>query len=716
MSLTVARSVRSDDVAERRQRLRKAVSARFLELVIEPDPDGVYTNPPCRVPNCGRISRNHDVVLCGIHKGNWYASGQSDLDTWLVDATTHPLLAPLKVELRRPVTGKDACVVPGCAEDKTSNGLCMGHTRRAKRDAHSEKIEVRSDHIAKWFISAREERFLSSRGAIDLRPLNEDLRMEIAYGIQGRGSDVARGRVRPSQLNPVVAALGRSGLTSLLPWGSNPDEFIDGLGLTIDAAKQGKSFIRQTAALLTDLYDLDGRRTLGNRSTGSPYFMDLSRLRVGWLKPLVARWVKYRLDSEASSPQYLGQQLKALKNFDAYLWEQGVIDPAMLNRDVMLGYLAAVKQSRKADGSKWSVVAQRRWLGVPNQFLDEVRQLEWEPQLRSSARFLKGELPRQVESKPRFISEFVMAQLESERALNEIRRPDMRTAIEIIMSVGMRMGHTLQLRYQCLVELPRQSGPPAFAVEFWDSKARKWQLLPIADTVVESIRRQQQRVKAEHPDAILLFARTGPGADWTRSTVPQTLHTALKQWCDAVELHDENGERVHVTAHQFRHTCATRWINADVPQAVVQKLLGHTSPGQVAVYARLHDSTVREQWERIQRVNVRGETIGLPHDDHIDTEWMLEQLSRATQALSNGYCALPLQKSCPHANACLTCDSFTTSVEFLPILIGQLGNHREMIATAEASGHQRLAEINRVPALNLERIIAGLEALPQDVP
>ena len=39
-----------------------------------------------------------------------------------------------------------------------------------------------------------------------------------------------------------------------------------------------------------------------------------------------------------------------------------------------------------------------------------------------------------------------------------------------------------------------------------------------------------------------------------------------------------------------------------------------------------------------------------------------------------------------------------------------------MIATAEASGHQRLAEINRVPALNLERIIAGLEALPQDVP
>ena len=716
MSLTVARSLRSDDVVERRQRLREALSARFLELVIEPDPDGVYTNPPCRVPNCGRISKHRDVVLCGIHKGDWHASRQSDLETWLVYAPTHPLLAPLKVQLRRPATGKDACVVPGCAEDKTSNGLCKKHSTRARRVARREEIEVGNDRIANWFVSAREERFLSARGAIDLRPLNEDLRMEVAYGIQGRGSDVARGRVRPDSLNPVIAALGRSGLTSLLPWGSNPDDFIDGLGLTIGVTKQGKSFIRQTAALLTDLHDLHGRRTLGNSAVGSPYFMDLSRIQVGWLQPLVAQWAKYRLASEKSSPQHLGQQLNALSKFEAFLWEQGVIDVAMLNRNMMLGYLDAVKKSRKPDGNQWSVVTQLRWLGVPNLFLEEVRQLDWEPRLRNDARFLPGELPRRVESKPRFISEFVMAQLEKESALNAIRRPDIRTAIEIIMSVGMRLGHTLQLRYQCLVELPRQSGPSAFAISFWDSKAQKWQLLPIADTVAASIRGQQQRVKAQHPEATLLFARPGPAADWKRSVTSKKLHDSLEEWCKAINLRDENGERVRVTAHQFRHTCATRWINADVPQAIVQKLLGHTSPGQVAVYARLHDSTVREHWERVQRVNVRGETIGLPHDDHIDTEWMLEQLSRATQALSNGYCALPLQNSCPHANACLTCDSFTTSVEFLPVLIGQLGNHREMIATAEANGHRRLAEINRVPALNLERIIAGLEALPQDVP
>ena len=33
---------------------------------------------------------------------------------------------------------------------------------------------------------------------------------------------------------------------------------------------------------------------------------------------------------------------------------------------------------------------------------------------------------------------------------------------------------------------------------------------------------------------------------------------------------------------------------------------------------------------------------------------MKQNLARAKTALPNGYCGLPLQKSCPHANALLT--------------------------------------------------------------
>jgi hypothetical protein len=34
--------------------------------------------------------------------------------------------------------------------------------------------------------------------------------------------------------------------------------------------------------------------------------------------------------------------------------------------------------------------------------------------------------------------------------------------------------------------------------------------------------------------------------------------------------------------------------------------------------------------------------------------WAKQRLGRATQALPNGYCGLPVQQSCPHANAPLT--------------------------------------------------------------
>ncbi|MFZ1178132.1 MAG: transposase, partial [Mycobacterium sp.] len=79
-------------------------------------------------------------------------------------------------------------------------------------------------------------------------------------------------------------------------------------------------------------------------------------------------------------------------------------------------------------------------------------------------------------------------------------------------------------------------------------------------------------------------------------------------------------------------------------------------------------------------------------------------------ALPNGYCGLPLQKSCPHANACLTCPLFVTTAEFLPQHRKQLYDTRALIARAEADSHTRLAEMNRTVETNLLTIITTLEA------
>jgi len=50
-----------------------------------------------------------------------------------------------------------------------------------------------------------------------------------------------------------------------------------------------------------------------------------------------------------------------------------------------------------------------------------------------------------------------------------------------------------------------------------------------------------------------------------------------------------------------------------------------------------------------------GEPVQVRADGPLgDAAWAKQQLSRATQALPNGYCQLPLVKTCPHANSCFS--------------------------------------------------------------
>jgi hypothetical protein len=154
-------------------------------------------------------------------------------------------------------------------------------------------------------------------------------------------------------------------------------------------------------------------------------------------------------------------------------------------------------------------------------------------------------------------------------------------------------------------------------------------------------------------------------------------------------------------------------VNTEVSLETVRRLLDHASPVMTARYAQIHDQTLRREWERYQqRITIRGELIPLDPDGPLsDAAWAKENLARAKQTLPNGYCGLPLQQSCPHPNACLTCDSFLTTVEFLPSHRDQLTRTEQLIADAERDGRQRLIEMNEPVRLNLIRIIDGLEAL-----
>jgi ferredoxin len=110
-------------------------------------------------------------------------------------------------------------------------------------------------------------------------------------------------------------------------------------------------------------------------------------------------------------------------------------------------------------------------------------------------------------------------------------------------------------------------------------------------------------------------------------------------------------------------------------------------------------------------VNIRGERIALPVDGPFEqAAWMKERIARAKQALPNGYCGLPIQQTCPHANACLTCPVFITTPEFLDRHRQHREQTRKLLAAANSKGQLRLAEMNQQALSNLDRIITALEA------
>jgi hypothetical protein len=124
---------------------------------------------------------------------------------------------------------------------------------------------------------------------------------------------------------------------------------------------------------------------------------------------------------------------------------------------------------------------------------------------------------------------------------------------------------------------------------------------------------------------------------------------------------------------------------------------------------------VRRRWEQAVKVNINGERVEIEPDGPLaQAAWAKTRYGLATQTLPHGYCGLPVQKSCPHANACLTCPVFLTGPEFLPELHEHRRRTHALIDTAQTAGHTRVVQMNTQVVANLDRMINGIEDGPGD--
>ena len=120
-------------------------------------------------------------------------------------------------------------------------------------------------------------------------------------------------------------------------------------------------------------------------------------------------------------------------------------------------------------------------------------------------------------------------------------------------------------------------------------------------------------------------------------------------------------------------------VNQNIPFLTIQQLLHHKSPEMTLIYAQINEEKKKKRYlEFCNRIGKKTAFLN-EEEKNIDDNlhWMRYMI---TQTLPNGYCSLPVRLgSCPHANACLFCEKFRTTKEFLPVLKYQLIKTKSLI-------------------------------------
>jgi integrase len=610
-----------------------------------------------------------------------------------------------------PVLGRGGCAVVDCGRLSWGRGLCSSHYDRWRRDGKPD--------LEGWLATAKPLKAragLHKTSCFDLRPLPPQARLEIAYALQCR-ADARRFGPNRAQVARAVKLLAASGAASVLE--HDPE------GWAALARSWGWRdlacipFLRYAYTVVSDLvadrastdeYDRDiwDARRLGIPARPPNYLIRFGPINQSWLRNAAKTWARFRL-ATGRAVGTVGADTLALGWFSRFLerTHPDAPDESAITRALLESYLSHLASAGLAGQTRLGYLVSLRI------FLDHCRLHRFLSRLPADARLYQEDMPSHGEYLPRFIPEFVMAQIEADANLARLPDDTTRHLVIVLIETGLRASDACNLPLDAVID--DSVGWPC--LRFFNSKVRAEQLLPLSPKAALALRSQAEIVRRDWPASTrFLFPRERANPDGAVAFSYATLESRLRRWQDDIGLHDEHGRPHRVTCHQFRHTLGTRMINQGVPEYIIQRLLGHASAEMTGRYARLHDTTLREAFEDYcqSRVNIAGEVLGFDTDaPTVEAEWVKHRLGRIQASLPNGFCGRPPQQDCPHPNACLTCPDFQTTPEFLPIHRQQADHTRILIATAEANGQFRLLANHRRVLENLERIIPALDALAE---
>lgn len=350
-----------------------------------------------------------------------------------------------------------------------------------------------------------------------------------------------------------------------------------------------------------------------------------------------------------------------------------------------------------------------RSISVLETFIVYIQRYEWDEAPKKPAGFLivpedKPRLPPKASNQIKYISDFVWDQLlfHMEKLPQEVI-----PVVILLEASGFRISDVCTLKIDCLIQ--KEDG-------WWivgdQRKVReKNHRVPISEEIAKVVLSQQKLTKGKTTTETNPLNYLFPTYHGTRKGQPisrDNIVNNLNKLALVNNIVDEKGNIYRCKAHAFRHRYGVNLINNGMNILHVQKLMAHVSPEMTLVYAQIHDTTLRREWERATsngavRLNSGGKitatSIEKQADENgLELEWLRHSLDSVR--LDHGFCIKSPKNNCDFLEQTLeppciknNCRSFHVDQTFLDFYNDQILKMESDIELYQRSGRNRSIEI-----------------------
>ena len=433
-----------------------------------------------------------------------------------------------------PVFGRGRCEVARCGRSAWARDLCSAHHQRWTSHGKPDLGEFKAGAAAVAVRAGSENVDGFNLSALAVGP-----RLEVAYVLQCRHDDRTV-RVSPSTVRHLVALLADSGAGSLL---DRPlEDWLD--EVRSHRRKDPSPVIGLIGYAYRRLSDLGGidieaeyasdvwvASRLAIKVTRSPAQTSFNTIDQPWLGAAVKRWARLRLGSGKTFGS-VHVDVRAMLWFSRFLTQRDprAVDETVVTRDALESYLVWVT------GSHLAAHTFSTYITCLRVFLDACRRHGWLPRLAATAAIYHDDLPSRPRPLPRFIPEFVMAQLEDPERLAMLPDATTRALVTVITETGLRANDACSLPFNPIIE----DSAGWRCLRYLNTKMAAEQLVPLSATAAEAIRAQQRHLLHRRPDASpVLFPAPRSNPDATRPFNYATLRRRLARWQHDIDLRDD---------------------------------------------------------------------------------------------------------------------------------------------------------------------------------